>query len=348
MQAVLSAADTLHIEILIPDVVYEEVCGGFRRELKERLANYQNALDKLTELNDDDIPRPPSSLQVVRHSAFHYDTFLRMRLMTPPFRTLPMPEISHNEVVKAAARKRKPFGGKNDGYGDFLIWQTIIEEVEANIHELPVYFISDNRNDFAANPKGDRLRLHGDFLDDLKSKGLPEDAVTYLPSIEDFRKQVINSRLDYLGELARSIVQHRFENPQLYETIPQAVEIWLDQHAANTYPQSMGLPSEVLSVHGAAPEVVDSITHADARLLPNNELVIDVVAVVNCLFDVEVEPISGLGERFDDRYDDYRRRASHYGAIEEDVTFIITSFVGPAPDYEIKRSDAILLAQPEQ
>lgn len=124
--------------------------------------------------------------------------------------------------------------------------------------------------------------------------------------------------------------------------------LWLDQHGRNISPRSIGLPSEVIGVDTATPRVVETITHADARLLPNHDLIIDLIAVVTCLFDVEVEPHSRLGERFGDRIDDIRRRDSLFGTVEEKVTFIITSLVAASPGHEIKRMDAILLTKAEE
>lgn len=168
MQAILSAAAPLHIEILVPEVVYEEVCGGFRRDLKDRIDALQDALNRLEVLCEDDSGLP-TLFQLMGGGGSRYDLFLQMQLAKRPFRMLPFPNMSHREAIKAAASKRKPFGGKNDGYGDFLIWRSVVEEIKCNTEDGTLYFISDNRNDFSADPKGDPLRLHADLIGDLRS-----------------------------------------------------------------------------------------------------------------------------------------------------------------------------------
>lgn len=72
---------------------------------------------------------------------------------------MPLPEVSHDDVVARLLAGQRPFGtakSSDVGYRDFLLWQTVLSL------SGPVAFVTSDRKGFAENGQ-----LHGDLARDL-------------------------------------------------------------------------------------------------------------------------------------------------------------------------------------
>lgn len=138
------------------------------------------------------------------------------------FRTLPLPQVSHDELVRRCCiEERKPFPASKDvdvdhgdlantaeskqvsenpkrsrqqdsranpvkdsdrSYRDALIWFGVLDEA-AQDTELQVVFVSSNVNDFADASK---TQFHEHLIADMEMRGVATSRLTYCPSLEDF------------------------------------------------------------------------------------------------------------------------------------------------------------------
>jgi predicted nucleic acid-binding protein len=109
-----------------------------------------------------------------------YEGELRKRLEFAQVRVVPVPAISHEELLDRDLGSRKPFVRSGKGYRDALIWHGFVEWVrrESRGFSGPIYFVSTNRTDFGGEKLG---QLHDDLLVDL-----PEGIeVAYLERLTD-------------------------------------------------------------------------------------------------------------------------------------------------------------------
>jgi hypothetical protein len=84
-----------------------------------------------------------------------YDADLRSRLKSRQVDVMPLPLLSHAEVVKRDFDGLKPFERSGKGYRDTLIWLTFLEWLaNAQNANTPVYFVSTDTGDFSDNKSG--------------------------------------------------------------------------------------------------------------------------------------------------------------------------------------------------
>ncbi|WP_047521862.1 PIN domain-containing protein [Microbacterium sp. ZOR0019] len=77
---------------------------------------------------------------------------LRGRLARRKVQVLPLPEVSHDELIGRDLAIRKPFDKDGKGYRDALIWQTFVcwaRQSLAAVGASEIYFVSRNVRDFA-------------------------------------------------------------------------------------------------------------------------------------------------------------------------------------------------------
>jgi len=96
------------------------------------------------------------------------------------------PDTPHEDLVKRAMARRKPFNENGVGYRDSLIWETTLSL--ATRLDTQVILLSKNTNDFG----DDERELHPDLIEDLADLELPRDKVILVSSLEDF----VNAYID--------------------------------------------------------------------------------------------------------------------------------------------------------
>ncbi len=171
--------DRTGAELCVPAVVLEEAVNLVRKSVLE--ANHK--LDATLRLTGDDKAYRKfdveSGLTAYRESLDVLLKFLNAR-------TLPYPSVLHEALVLRALAPNKPFVSGGRGYRDALIWFSVLELGQRCDQEIG--FISGNSEDWCRSKKD--LRLHDDFLDDLKNAKLDTSRVRFFPSLDEFIQQV--------------------------------------------------------------------------------------------------------------------------------------------------------------
>ncbi|MEU4618037.1 PIN domain-containing protein [Streptomyces umbrinus] len=155
------------LQIRVPEVVVAEAIGGYEREI----GNVSLAVDKV-------VTKYAGRLGLGQHFGGFLEG-LQQRRSDYPERlskliedlggsVLPPPDVSHMELAKRAASRRKPCDHKGDGYRDTLNWLLVLDIAQSSPGEK-VFWVTDNSTDFANEEKTD---LHEDLLEDLRDVGV--------------------------------------------------------------------------------------------------------------------------------------------------------------------------------
>ncbi|MEU5190126.1 PIN domain-containing protein [Streptomyces klenkii] len=158
------ASKAWELQIRVPEVVVAEAIGGYEREI----GHVSLAVEKI-------VTKYAARLGLGQHFGGLLES-LQERSRNYPERLyrliedlggsiLPPPDVSHMELTKRAASRRKPCDHKGDGYRDTLNWLLVLEIAQSNPEET-VFWVTDNFTDFANEEKTD---LHEDLLEDLRN-----------------------------------------------------------------------------------------------------------------------------------------------------------------------------------
>ena len=202
--------------IVIPEIVYDEVCNKYRELLvkhKESLFKVTNDISRLTQ-KDIKISFDESMIEEeYKKYVDILDMFIIESGMTIPE---PYPQIKHKDIVARALQRKKPF--KSDGstgYRDYLLWCTCLN-IARQYSSEEIHFITNNTKDFSDANKSDVL--HPDLQYDLTKLDIGSTRFHYWCSLNNFIDQyaaAISKRIDDVEKMKESI-QHNsqgFINP---------------------------------------------------------------------------------------------------------------------------------------
>lgn len=124
-------------------------------------------------------------------------------------RFVPIPDVSHQELIRKALLRQKPFSDKGTGYRDALIWQSIIWLAKTyGVERQKVAFVTANIKDFA----DETLCLHPDLRRELESAGLSSDCVILYPSLKAFNDEQIKGQFEELKVIETSLNDNTYQN----------------------------------------------------------------------------------------------------------------------------------------
>ena len=98
-------------------------------------------------------------------------------------RILNYPEVLHRDVVTRELARKRPFRRDGTGYRDFLIWQTIRQQMLSGTERL--IFITDNVTDFGSGPS-----VHEDLKRDL----INSEHLVLVRTLREFNEEYISPR----------------------------------------------------------------------------------------------------------------------------------------------------------
>ena len=180
--------------LCIPAIVIDEVENKFREELILQLEQLNKPLRKLERLLNRPVNMDINQDQLQVECKNYHDYFL-MKLLRIGIIQLAYPDTPHEEVVKRALERRRPFDSKGGaGYRDFLIWNNIMEA--AQHYETLVVFITQNTTDFMESDKP-----HHDLLADLEAKQISLDKISFCNGLDSFNSKYILPELTKLEVL---------------------------------------------------------------------------------------------------------------------------------------------------
>ncbi len=165
--------------IIIPQIIFDEVIGLYRRALNERIAAYKGASGNLniiiTETKDHIIP---VNLNIDNETA-KYETYILNQLNIEKNDIIPYDNTYLPEVAKRGILRQKPSGDDGQGFRDTIIWLTI-KDYCSICHEKQIIFISNNTRDFSNEEKNN---LHESLIEECDQKKIK---INYYKSIKEF------------------------------------------------------------------------------------------------------------------------------------------------------------------
>lgn len=199
--------------VVLGQIVVDEVCNKYREMLHEWVHKLQRTTQDINKMISEPLENVDDKLiekELEKYKGF-LDFFVIKSGMTVPE---VYPQVSHEEVVKRALDRKKPF--KSDGstgYRDFLVWRTCVNIAKSYSSE-DVHFISTNTRDFAdTTDKKNSNKLHPDLLRDLYDSGISEKRLHYWSSLKNF-----------VDGFAGAIAEENHERQKAISTIEMNVE----------------------------------------------------------------------------------------------------------------------------
>ena len=183
-RTLLSGLDRLQYNFYVPKSVFEEIVAKFERDFDEDTREIRRRIRNLSWRLDRRLSSPIEGLDKENEVAL-FRRRMEARFSASNRRILEYPDISHEELVRRAAARIRPFSESGAGYRDALIWETVLNLAESV--DSQVALISSD-NDFR-NRSGE---LHSDLVNELASRGLPQDKVILASSVTNFSETYID------------------------------------------------------------------------------------------------------------------------------------------------------------
>ncbi len=167
-----------------------------------------------------------------------YEERLRQRLTEHGATILPLPDVSHDDLLERDLATRKPFNESGKGYRDSLIWEALLEYLAEAPPGQEVVLVTGNSKDFA------------------ESKENPAIAATLAEEVADLGRHHSVERVPSLVEALRLAmlvpVFDAFDHPShsIEATVRDAVLAAADELAGTDIdsPELLGLPPQLSDV----------------------------------------------------------------------------------------------------
>ena len=188
----LSIAGPLGFQVHVPKVVLEELVGHYSRRLEKAISAMSGHIADLAWLVDRELDYPIDESYGHNESKLFRDRLLA-RFAAANVNNSNYPTNTHEEVVKRATSRRRPFDDKGSGYRDTLIWFNILElagELDGRI-----YLVARDK-DFRDNSGN----LHDDLMDDLTTNKQSKDRIVLVSSIKELMEQHIHPNVQQTFE----------------------------------------------------------------------------------------------------------------------------------------------------
>lgn len=280
-QIMLESIERLPARLCVPEVVLDETLAKYAETLGEHIEADAQAQRRLRGI----LVRSPATEPVAidePEALAAYEVHIKDRLAAAGVKFLPYPKDSHEEVVKHALRREKPFDAKGRGYRDYLIWASLRTEMYYAPEET-VVLVTANTRDFC-----DDDALAGSLRDDLARHGLPVGRVSVLPSLDAFNTQHVLPRLERREELLVALQAGNGSTVDLHAwAVKRLPDLLRDEGYLITV--THGLEPEHARVYVSAIDSIDNLTVIDVRgLSPDQQLVI-ASARVNVVLSLDVD-----------------------------------------------------------
>ncbi len=158
-RALRRAGEHGEIELYFPEVCVIEAAAWFERESAGRIDAFDKACLRLAQIGAKLWPDSPRVPEVPSDQA-EYLTERLARAGT----ILPIRAVPHEQLVRRASKRRRPFNEHGSGYRDALIWESVCDLASVG----PIVFLTQNSRDFGASTE-----LYEDLQADLIERGVP-------------------------------------------------------------------------------------------------------------------------------------------------------------------------------
>lgn len=275
----LSLVARFEVHVVISEVVVRETVRHRDRQAAEAWGAFEAAAGKLLqrlkhlEALGAEVswsPRPTSLPTADLKTGDRSEWRWRQRLTDLGVEILPLPSVSHDDVLSRDLQVRKPFQSNGKGYRDALIW----ESCKAFITDLPpgdhVFFVTANRSDYCE----DDGSLHRDLAVELPStSGASLEVASNLDALLTHRLvapmvQRLATSKEYLREFLYStegqVDDHRIPSVEdlVRESVLSACDQMLGEEVRTSYDEDVA-PGGLNFSEVEIPDEITDVTVAE-------------------------------------------------------------------------------------
>ena len=271
----LTTAELLNYQIAVPELVIEEVTANFRREVNSKGNEAAKVNRSLSLLLNRELPSLGEKLDS-DFEATSYRKRLRIRLEEAGAVLLQYPATNHEDLVRRANARSRPFDNQGSGYRDALIWESVLEL--ATRAEGEVILLSSDKA--FSNQKGE---LHPDLVEDLSFRCVLDGKVTLVGTLRTFLDDHVRPRLTDViwDDPVSTLGQFGLD---LEDELGLALQAAYE--GQEWYPAQFNLPGEYETLYLDMAERVSGLGVVKVSQLPKNKYLVTVKATFNCTFDV--------------------------------------------------------------
>lgn len=235
--------------LVVPRIVLQEAIKKYREELQEKTKRAVAAIDKLNGLLSPASGAVQPSVPF-EQAAATYESALKSRLAElkasqPDYSDFPLEAIADR-----ALRESRPFLREDKGFRDVVLWETVLRCV-ADASEQTVLITNDGG--FAEEDQ-----LHSDLKRDLTERGLHDEAVVLVRTLEEcnevYAKPFLRSASAIAEEL-RAGTYGRFNPSQFIASI-----------GGDLFKEAEGYASEIADGSGCTSSMEEPFSMTDLEL----------------------------------------------------------------------------------
>ena len=204
MQTFLQGCQRCHIAVCVPEIVVDELCGNYEREIGRLKSTLHSATRKLTSAMGVKVDVTNFD---VKEEARSYRKHVYEMFAIYDVEVATYPDLSPKTLVDASYSGKKPFKETGEGFKDFIVFETL--KAIAARQDNDGTFVTANKKDFC----GSDGKLHPDLQSALQQQ------VTIYDNIHDFNIAILTPQLEVLDDIAARIRRGEFDGFDLDATL---------------------------------------------------------------------------------------------------------------------------------
>lgn len=212
---VLRAASDGRIDLVVPKVVLHELIAEYEKAVKKGAKTLKDARNTLGMLQTPGHEEIPHQVDPKAARASFQKRFLEM-IQEAHGEVVAIPSVPHESLVIKATSRKKPFKESGEGYGDALIWETVLNLAR----DAEVAFVSRNFSDFAQ--RGSPVMLADELKEEVARAG--GHTVTLYENLKSLVEQLIPVAEDPLEELRERLRTGSKFRDQMADLVSLAIE----------------------------------------------------------------------------------------------------------------------------
>lgn len=232
------------LEVVVSEVVLLEADRHVRRRARkefEVLASSASSMAELAEIQKLDIGRLQTQSATAAEARIQAR---RDRLADAGVTTLPLPAVSHAELLARDLGERKPFRPSGKGYRDALMWESLLEHLDSIWSEDVVLITNDN--DFGSHAKD--VELAPELRTEAEARGHTIRRVVSLPDLVNSLRPELSKQ----AEEADALLAMEDEGPSLRDqvgaTVASSVERLDGEPLVDDDGDDLGAPPELAAL----------------------------------------------------------------------------------------------------
>jgi len=161
-QVLAHAPDSWELRLVTSEVVVAEAVAGYERQVAEAIDELSKLASKWGRLG---LGTGVASLRdALQKKVKRYQDDLMYSLEAVGADVLPVPAVSHMQVVERSVARRRPCDKHGNGYRDTLVWLTVLELTASNI-DAQLVLVTNDQDFMDARREG----LHPDLVEDISN-----------------------------------------------------------------------------------------------------------------------------------------------------------------------------------